>query len=128
VAAVWWDRERSHECVALRDVEIEVRIGVGEAEMAGPQPVRVDVELYRRRGAFAEAEHGFLDYHRVHRHLVEDWPARPHEGLLEAWAEELVGFCLADRRVEACRVVVRKPAIYGGRGVPSVEVYRRREG
>jgi hypothetical protein len=29
--------------------------------------------------------------------------------------------------VEACRVVVRKPAIYLGRAVPALEVYRRRD-
>ena len=40
-----WDPDRSHECVALRDVALEVRIGAFAEELAGPQAVRVDVEL-----------------------------------------------------------------------------------
>jgi dihydroneopterin aldolase len=90
--------------------------------------VRVDVELYRHRGAYAGGGlEACLNYDRVFRYLVETWPRRPHTDLLEQLAEELITFCLEDERVEACRVVVRKPAIYLGRAVPALEVYRRRE-
>ncbi len=123
-----WDPDRSHECVALRDVALEVRVGVFAAERAAPQPVRVDVELYRHRGAYAGGGlEACLNYDRVFRHLIEDWAGRPHADLLEQLAEDLIDFCLADERVEACRVVIRKPAIYLGRAVPALEVYRRRE-
>ena len=123
-----WDPDRSHECVALRDVALEVRIGAFAEELAGPQTVRVDVELYRHRGAYAGGGlESCLNYDRVFRYLVETWPRRPHTDLLEQLAEELITFCLQDERVEACRVVVSKPAIYLGRAVPALEVYRRRE-
>ena len=41
-------------------------------------------------------------------------------------AEELVEFCLEDARVEACRVVIRKPEVYPGSATPEIAVYRRR--
>jgi dihydroneopterin aldolase len=124
-----WDTDRSYECVALRDVVVEVRIGAFAEELAGPQTVRVDVELYRQRGAYAGGGlEACLNYDRVFRHLVEVWPRRPHTALLEQLAEDLIAFCLADERVEACRVVIRKPGIYLGRAIPTLEVYRRRDG
>lgn len=122
-----WDPQESFECVALRDVAVDVRLGAFPEERAAAQPVRVDVELYRHR---AEAPAGglaaCLNYDRVFRYLVEQWPRRPHTDLLEELAEDLIRFCLEDARVEACRVVLRKPAIYLGRAVPTLEVYRRR--
>lgn len=122
-----WDPDRSHECVALRDVAVEVRIGAFPEERAAPQPVRVDVELYRHRGAYRGGLDACLNYDRVFRHVIETWPERPHTALLEQLAEDLITFCLADERVEACRVVIRKPAIYLGRAVPTLEVYRCRD-
>lgn len=125
-----WDIGRSYQCVALRDVALEVRLGAYAAEREAPQPVLVDVELYRHHGPFAEDGRleDCLNYDRVFRHLVEEWPRRAHTDLLERLAEDLVRFCMEDERVAACRVTVRKPAIYAGRGVPALEVYRRRGG
>jgi dihydroneopterin aldolase len=107
----------------------EVRIGVYEHERGAPQPVSVDVELYRRQERFTgRSLADCLDYDRVFRHLAEDWPRRAHVELLEQLAEELVAFCLEDPRVEVCRVVIRKLEIYGGRAVPEVAVLRLRTG
>lgn len=125
-----WDALRSYQCVALRDVALAVRLGIAAQEQGTVQPVRVDVELYRHHDAAAACGAGddYLDYDRLFRRLLEEWPRRPHTGLLEELAEDLVRFCLEDGRVEACRVVVRKPAIYAGRATPAVELYRRRGG
>jgi dihydroneopterin aldolase len=122
-----WRSRRSYHCLALRDIALPVRIGVYAAEKAAPQPVRIDVELYRHAERFVGTSLAdCLDYDRVHRWLVETWPGRPHVELLETLAEELVEKCLEDARVEACRVVIRKPAAYGGRGYPEIAVFRRR--
>lgn len=123
-----WDPERSWRRTALRDVRLELRLGLREAERCGPQPVVVDIELYRHvegfppDGTIADCD----DYDRVYRYLTEVWPQRPHTELLEQLAEDLVAFCLTDPGVEACRVVLRKPAIYAGRAVPELEVWRLR--
>jgi FolB domain-containing protein len=123
-----WDHLGSHHCLALRDVRVAVRLGARAHERAAPQTVSVDVELYRHHGRFVGASLAdCLDYDRVFRHLTETWPQRPHTELLEELAEELVRFCLIDQRVEACRVVIRKPEIYAGRAVPEITVYRLRE-
>lgn len=124
-----WRPDGSWECVALRGVTVRVRVGLHAFERERPQRVSVDVELYRRHdGGRRRDLAACLDYDRLRRHLVEAWPTRPHTDLLEDLAEDLVAFCLADPRVEACRVVVRKLDIYAGQGVPEVQLYRRRVG
>lgn len=109
-------------------MRIAVRLGVYPEEHEAPQEISVDVELYRTAGAFTGGSLAdCLDYDRVFRHLTEVWPARPHTGLLEQLAEDAVAFCLEDPKVEACRVVIRKLQVYGGRAVPEISVYRRRD-
>jgi dihydroneopterin aldolase len=124
-----WDPLASHECLALRDVRVRVRVGVHAREHESPQLLSVDVELYRHRGRFVGAGLAdCLDYDRIHDHLRLVWPARPHTELLESLAEDLVGQCLADPRVEACRVTIRKPEVYPGTATPELVVYRMRAG
>jgi 7,8-dihydroneopterin aldolase/epimerase/oxygenase len=124
-----WNGSRSYQRIALREVALEVRLGAYEKERHAPQPVIVDVELYRSMGAFPMGAglEDCLDYDRIFRHLTQDWPQRPHTDLIERLAEDLVLFCLEDPRVEACRVVIRKPAIYGGSAIPEIELWRLRE-
>jgi dihydroneopterin aldolase len=123
-----WDERVSHQCLALRDVRIDVRVGAYPEERQASQPVSVDVELYRRCERFTGATLAdCLDYDRVYRHLTEGWSRKLHTDLLERLAEDLVEFCLADPRVEACRIVIRKIAIYRGRAVPEITVFRIRE-
>ena len=122
-----WNLAVSHHCLALRDVRVPVRLGIRADERTAPQQVSVDVELCRRQGPFAGGSIAdCLDYDRVFQHLTMAWPRRPHTDLLEQLAEDLVRFCLEDARVEACRVVIRKPEAYGGRAFPEIAVFRCR--
>jgi 7,8-dihydroneopterin aldolase/epimerase/oxygenase len=122
-----FNQQGNHQCIALRDVRVPVRVGVYAAEHAKPQELSIDVELYRRLDRLTSAALGeCLDYDRIYHHLTEEWPVREHVELLEVLAEGLVEFCLSDRRVEACRVVIRKPEVYPGSATPEVTVYRAR--
>ena len=125
-----WDMDRSFERVTLRDVAISVRIGAFEKERQSPQRIVLDLDLFRHRGTFPEAGRleDALDYHRLFRFLTETLPSLPHVRLLEELAETVIAFCLEDGRVEACRVLVRKPEVYGGKARPELEVHRRRDG
>jgi dihydroneopterin aldolase len=123
-----WNPAVSHQCLALRDVRVNVRIGVHAFEYEKPQMLSVDVELYRRQDRFTGSTLAeCLDYDRLYHHVTQEWPARDHVELLEMLADELAEVCLADRRVEACRVVIRKPEVYPGSATPEIAVYRIRD-
>jgi 7,8-dihydroneopterin aldolase/epimerase/oxygenase len=126
----FWDADAGYERVALEDLAVELQVGIDQWERlpGKTQRLLVTVEMFRHRDAFAGSSIAdCLDYDRVYRHLAAHWtPARAHVDLLEQLLEELVTLCFEDARVEACRVAIRKPAVYAGRAVPTVEVYRLR--
>ena len=126
----FWDAYASYERVALEDLTVELQVGVGawERTPGKAQRLLVTIEMFRHRGAFTGSSVAdCINYDRVYRHIAARWtPARAHINLLEPLLEELVAVCFEDARVEACRVVIRKPHVYNGHAVPAVEVYRLR--
>jgi dihydroneopterin aldolase len=122
-----WSEGEDWQSLALREVPLEVRLGVYDEERQRPQRLSVDVELWRRRPPTPAAGLGdCLDYDRVYKWLVGTWPKRPHVELLESLAEELAARCLEDERVDACVVRLRKLDAYGGAGWPEITLRRRR--
>ena len=122
-----WVNGEDWDCLALREVPLDVRIGVYDAERNGPQRISVDVELWRRRPAQPPGTlEDCLDYDRIYRWLVETWPPRPHVELLESLAEELAAKCLEDPRVQACEVRLRKLDAYKAAGWPEITLRRIR--
>ena len=122
-----WIKSPSYQSLSLKNVRIDIRIGAFSDERGRSQPVEVDVALYREHPGYrGEGLDGCLDYSRVYNYLTEEWPKRDHQDLLEQWAEDLVQFCLADSKVEACRIMIRKPEIYPDNVFPEIEVFRTR--
>jgi dihydroneopterin aldolase len=120
-------RLQDRQTIRLKGLVLELAIGVFENEFGRKQPVEVEVEAWRHAGAFTSGRYqDCLDYHRLYTHLTEVWPGRPHQALLESWAEDLIRFVLEDPKVEGCRVRLAKLSIYGGRAVPEVEIVRLR--
>jgi 7,8-dihydroneopterin aldolase/epimerase/oxygenase len=123
-----WDANASYERVALEDLTVALQVGINQSERGKAQRLVVTVEMFRHRDAFrGSSVADCVDYDRVYGHIAGHWtPARAHVDLLEQLLEELVAVCFKDARVEACRIALRKPDVYGGRAVPVVEVYRLR--
>jgi 7,8-dihydroneopterin aldolase/epimerase/oxygenase len=118
---------QDRQTIRLKGLVLELAIGVFDDEHGRTQPVEIEVEAWRLAGAFTSGRYqDCLDYHRLYTHLTEVWPSRPHQALLESWAEDLIGFVLEDPNVQGCRVRLAKLAVYGGRAVPEVEIIRHR--
>ena len=115
--------------VVLRDVQTEARVGLHAWERHDERPSRliVNVEMFANTAADGAHDTAFIDYDPI-RASVRTWPQRPHTDLLETLAEELVGLCLANPRVAACRVSVMKPDIFNEAAAAGVELYRTRAG
>ncbi len=125
-----WDPQASYQRILLNAIEVDIRVGVSQAEKVGgrTQPIVVNVEMFRHARSHAgETMDQVIDYDRVHRVVAEEWPRRDHTELLETLLEELVALCFEDARVEACRVSIQKPTIYADTAASGVEVYRLRK-
>lgn len=127
-AAPLWDAGRGYQRVMLRDMVVEVRLGLHpwERHRERPQRIVVNVELFAHQdGPFSGGAESVLDYDPI-RDAVKAWRGRGHTDLIETLLEELVTLCFANRRVEACRVSIVKPDIFNETAGAGVEVYRVR--
>lgn len=122
-----FEAPRSWHRIGLEGVTVSMKVGAADFEQHPNhrQPLVIDVDLYRFAGPLPVAGLAdTLDYDRLYRQLTEVWPKRAHTDLLETLAEDLLAFCFEDPRVDAVRVKLRKPAIYGGQATPVVEILR----
>ena len=128
--------------VFLRDMVLTGRIGVHPREFAGPQRVRINVDLaVEDEGARALTGEGVpaltrspvgrdelsrvVDYEAV-ANAVRAIVAAGHVRLVETLAERIAEACLADRRVVSARVRVEKLDVFSDAASAGVEVERRR--
>jgi dihydroneopterin aldolase len=112
----------------IRDVRLNIRIGVHPWEREAPQPVVVNVEMFARdRGRRSgEGLESVVDYDYVRDALLR-WEGRPQVDLLETLLEELAQVCFHDPKVEACRISIVKPDIFPESGGAGVELFRLRK-
>jgi len=129
-ASALWDAARGYMRVLLRDVEVEVRVGLHPWEKYPERPTRliVNVELFAHvppRSTLSPSDKPLIDYDDI-REELRKWPGRPHTPLLESLVDELVRLAFRNPHVEACRVSIVKPDVFNEAAGAGVEVYRLR--
>jgi dihydroneopterin aldolase len=123
-----FDPGRDHVCMIVRDLAVEISIGLHPWERTAPQRVIVNVEAWACVGpAYKDTDAPLiLDYDRIRDVIRNEWPKRPHVNLLEPLAEELIALCFGYPSVVAARVRVEKPDIFPEAKGVGIELYRRR--
>jgi dihydroneopterin aldolase len=92
--------------ITLRGMRFHIRIGTLPHEAELPQPIEIDLSVWR-----PEAKgHEVLDYRRLYA-AAEDVAAREPLAYLEDVAEALVDAALAFPGVHRVRAAVRKPHV-----------------
>lgn len=110
----------------LRDMVLPARIGIHEHEHAGPQRVRVNVDLGVDEGPDGGDELArVVDYERV-ADAVRGVVAQRHVRLVETLAERIARVCLDDPRVRLARVRVEKLDVFPDAASAGVEIERTR--
>jgi dihydroneopterin aldolase len=124
-----FDPERDHIRMVLRDLVVEVSIGLHPWEQLRPQRLVVNVEAWAYVAAPYTQEDAalILDYDAIRNVIREDWPKRGHMKLLEPLAEELIQLCFNHAAVAAARVRLEKPDIFSEAQGVGIELYRRRK-
>ena len=126
-----WNPDRSYLRVIVRDLVVEASVGLHPWEQHPEKPTRLvlNIEMFAPVGAHglkAETESSIIDYDHI-RGALKSWRSRPHTLLLETLLDEVVALCFDNPRVEACRVSMLKPDIFGEAAGAGVEVYMRRQ-
>lgn len=109
----------------LRKLVVQARIGVHDFERAGPQRVRVDVDLYVPREATtprADRIDEVVDYDFI-RDAVAARVAQGHIDLQETLCDDIAAVLLAHPQAVAVRVATSKPDVYPDCEAVGVEVF-----
>ncbi len=94
--------------IEIDDLHTHSRVGIWEHEQA-LQPLRIDLSIRAVSSAFPQSIDDCLNYERVCRWLLDDWPHQPHTSLLETRVRELMDFVFGfDARVEWASVAIFK--------------------
>jgi dihydroneopterin aldolase len=105
--AFTFPRVRTREAVTLRGMRFHARIGVLPHEATLPQPIEVDLTVWRAGGA----RKGSIADYRTLYDLVQRAVETGHTPYLEQVAERVVTGALAVADVAGVRVAVRKPNV-----------------
>jgi dihydroneopterin aldolase len=117
------DEARALDRVFIRDLVLDVEIGVHNYEKGATQRVRfsVDVDLTRATRALDDDIGRTFDYDTIIAG-IKDIVARGHINLVETLAEDVARHCLAHPR--AARVVVKIEKLDKEPGAVGVEIVR----
>ena len=104
-------RAEAGDRIEIRGLVAEAVHGVAETERHAPQPFEVDLDLHLDLGPAGAADDlsATADYAAAVSAVMAVLRG-PHRSLLETLAEEMATAVLADPRVEAVTVAVRKLA------------------
>lgn len=105
--ALTFPRVRTRQAVTLRGMRFHARIGVLAHEATLPQPIEVDLTVWRAGGA---PKGSVIDYRALYD-LVRGAVETGHIPYLEQVAERVVTGALAVAGVAGVRVAVRKPHV-----------------
>ena len=99
----------TRDAITLRGMRFHARIGILPHEAELPQPLEVDLTVFRPRRDDGGAS-GILDYRELYE-LVAGIVGSGHLHYLEDVAEAVAEMALGMDRVEVVRVAVRKPHV-----------------
>ena len=111
--------------VFVRDLMVDATIGVHEHEKAGPQPLRISIDLTvsELSGPTQDELENVVCYEDIVR-KVQGICGEGHVNLIETLAERITASCLADARVHAVRVRVEKPNAFEECASVGIEIER----
>jgi dihydroneopterin aldolase len=115
--------------VFLRQLRLDIAIGVHESEHQAAQPVMLDITLYLRdsAGPVDDRLDEVFDYDQVRSGAIAVAMAG-HIHLQETLVERICAMCLQFVEVEAVRVASQKTAVYADTAGVGYEVVRFADG
>lgn len=116
----------SYISVFVKEMRINLCIGLHDFEKQAPQPVDVSVELFTDVSYLSEADAAsIIDYAKIYD-AVKAWEARDHVELIEPYLGELLALGFSFSRVAAVRASISKPDIFPEAQGAGLEVFMHR--
>jgi dihydroneopterin aldolase len=113
----------------VKDLDVMTRIGIHDFELASPQRLLIDVDLYvdlKGTSPMSDDIKEVVDYDFI-RQVVISRIAKGHIHLQETLCDELAQLFLENPQVLAVQLSTRKPDVYPDCAAVGVEIFRARE-
>lgn len=114
--------------IYLRNINVDILVGILPHEKVNKQPVIINVELITDCSAAAKSDDiaDAVDYSVIHDEIVEHSCSNQY-GLIETLAEKIAALCLEHSAVEKCTVSIDKPEALEYAESVAVEITRSRK-
>ncbi len=115
----------NEDVIFVENLELDVNIGVGEAEREEVQPVLANFCVFTDTSAAARSGNlvDTIDYYRM-AGTIRDYAESNSWKLLETLAEELCQLCLKKFELEKIELKLEKPAVLKGAATAGVQITR----
>lgn len=111
----------------IRDVQVDMSIGIYDAEKQAKQPVLVNLEAtVQDNPHWREDDIRFVVSYECIVEKINELAKAGHIDLVETMAEYIAEFCLEDDRVFDVTVRIEKPEIFACAAGVGVEIHRTR--
>ena len=113
--------------IIIRNMRLDMLIGVHAHEKQKKQPVIINVEAYTDGPTdwHNDTIENVLNYELI-ASAIEDMAEHGHVHLVETFAEHIADFCLKQDGVSAAMVRVEKPEIFDFMDAVGVEIFRKK--
>ncbi|HEX4765402.1 MAG TPA: dihydroneopterin aldolase [Lichenihabitans sp.] len=115
--------------IVIEDLDLDLRIGVFEAEKRAPQRVRISVEVLVKpaKPRHEDRIERVVSYAAIHDGIAA-LAERPHIALQETLADDVARICLEAEEAVAARVYVRKLDVYADCRSVGIRIVRTKGG
>jgi dihydroneopterin aldolase len=119
-------QKESYISVFVRDMRVQVRIGLLDEEKLAPQALIVNVQAFMNPDYLQDALAGQYVNYAAFYSFIKDWEDRTHTAMLEELARDLVSFAFDFKTVEAVAISISKPNIFAQAQQAGVELFLNR--
>lgn len=119
--------EKDYTKILIKNLELDMFIGVHDHEKANAQRVVISVELNIQNNAEWKKDsiEGVINYEIIVS-AIKDIAGRDHIDLIETFVEYIANFCLHESKVDSVKVLVEKPDIFSFMESIAVEIFRQK--
>jgi dihydroneopterin aldolase len=111
--------------IIIRDLRLDMLIGIHDHEKEKPQPVLLNIEAEIEPPSGGDSIDGTVCYSTMIR-KIQELAGRGHINLVETLAENIAGMLMQDARIRNILVRVEKTAVYNFAAAVGVEVRKSR--
>ncbi|MEM7651325.1 MAG: dihydroneopterin aldolase [Pseudomonadota bacterium] len=113
--------------IFVKQMRVNVRIGLHDFEKEAPQPLDVSIELFAHPDYLKTSdEASIIDYAKLHD-AIKGWGARSHVELIETYLKELITLGFSFEKVTAVRASISKAEIFEAAQGAGLSAYIHRE-